>query len=90
MAPPPARPAGRALIGEAAADGRRGARRAARRAVGRRGAGRTSAWVSEGCWPQAGAGRPWGSVAPRGPRSGEWAVAAWARGDGSREGPCDT
>lgn len=59
MAPPPAGPAGRALIGQAAADGRRGARRAARRAVGRRGAGRTSAWVSEGSRPRAGAGRPW-------------------------------
>lgn len=57
MVPPPARPAGRALIGQAATDGRRGARRAARRAVDRRGAGRTSAWVSEGCRPRSGAGR---------------------------------
>lgn len=38
----------------------RGERRAARRAVGRRGAGRTSAWVSEGCRLRSGAGRPWG------------------------------
>lgn len=92
MVPPPARPAGRALIGQAAADGRRGARRAA---SGERHGG---LWVGEarphfrlgvrGLPAAVGGGAAVGSAVPRGPRSGELAAAGRARGDGSRGGPC--
>lgn len=92
MVPPPARPAGRALIGQAAADGRRGARRAASSTAGCRSERRGPHFRLgvRGLPAAVGGGAAVGSATPRGPRSGEWAAAGRARGDGSRGGPFAT